>query len=106
MAELIREYLGEIIAGVFGIAGTFWAYVTGRKRTDAETEQIKSGALQGIQAVYDKFVIDTSNKMDEFVKEITHLTVEVKDLRNIVHNLEKDLDDCRKGINKMTSKID
>lgn len=101
MSELLREYFLEILGAIAAAGATFWAYVTGRKRAEAETEQIKSGALQGIQSVYDKFVTDTKSKIEELITEIESLTHEVKDLRITVGTLEKDLDDCRKGISKL-----
>lgn len=100
--ELIREYGGEIlVAGVS--SGTTWFFA--RRRDAAETRVIEADAVANMQAVYDKFVSDMKSRNEEIVKELEHLTEEVKELRTTVKILEQDLEDCRKGISKMNKKV-
>lgn len=102
VAEFIREYLGEIlVAG--GSSVTTWYFT--RRRDTAETRVIEADAVANMQAVYDKFVADMKSRNEEIVKELDHLTEEVKELRTTVRTLEQDLEDCRKGISKMNKKV-
>ena len=99
LVEILGEYLGEILIALIS-SGTTW--FVARRRDTAETKVIEADAVANMQTVYDKFVADMKNRNEEIIKELDHLSEEVKELRHTVRTLEQDLEDCRKGIQKTT----
>jgi hypothetical protein len=69
--------LGSILAGIIAFFG-------GRKMKEIEERKANSDALEGIQRVYEKFVIQTENKFDLMEKEMM-------DVKNL---LKKYIDQC------------
>lgn len=98
LGEILSEYIGEAIVG--GISALTAWYFTKRRDT-AETRVIEADAIANMQTVYDHFVADTKNKIEELVAEIAKLTAQVRDLSVEIKLLEKDLDDCRKGVHSV-----
>lgn len=86
--DFIKEYLGEAIVGVIS---ALVAYLTGRRKANAELKQSEGSALQVMQEAYDKFTADSLHRYEELSKELR----EVKDMLKIV---QQELDDCRMGI--------
>ncbi|MDQ5929174.1 MAG: hypothetical protein QG594_952 [Bacteroidota bacterium] len=99
---ILGEYLGEILIALIS-SGTTW--FVARRRDTAETKVIEADAIANMQTVYDKFVADMKNRNEEIIKELDHLSEEVKELRHTVRTLEQDLEDCRKGIQKTTESV-
>lgn len=102
LVEILGEYLGEILIALIS-SGTTW--FVARRRDTAETKVIEADAIANMQTVYDKFVADMKNRNEEIIKELDHLSEEVKELRHTVRTLEQDLEDCRKGIQKTTESV-
>lgn len=69
--------LGSILAGIIAFFG-------GRKMKEIDERKANSDALEGIQRVYEKFVIQTENKFDLMDKEMM-------DVKNL---LKKYIDQC------------
>ncbi len=98
MLTLFEEFKEYIVTGFISLITGIIAYVTGRRRTEADTKQAEGSALETIQAVYDKFAADTKVKIDELNSEISNLTGRVKVLSTDVQNLEVELEDCKKKL--------
>ncbi len=86
--EFIKQYLGEAVVAI--VTGLI-AYLTGRRKANAELKQTEGSALQVMQEAYDKFTSDSLHRYEELSKELK----EVKDMLKIV---QEELDDCRRGI--------
>lgn len=86
--EFIKQYLGEAVVAI--VTGLI-AYLTGRRKANAEIKSSEGEALKTMQEAYDKFTSDSLHRYEELSKELR----EVRDLLKIV---QIELDDCRKGI--------
>lgn len=96
MLEFIKEYLGEGLMGaLIGIA----TYFAGKKQASAELKKSEGDALKTVQEVYDKFSIDMTSKYVELRAEVVSLTADLRKLRSNQIQIEKELADCRKGLN-------
>ena len=76
----------EIITLVFG-GGSFWAYVTERKKRKIEEKQLASDALKTMQDAYDRFTEDSKTKYEELSLEISELK---KKLTNVTSQLQEE----------------
>jgi len=97
MWEFVKEYLAEgLIAALTGIV----TYFVGKKQANAELKKSEGDALKTVQEVYDKFSSDMMAKYVELRAEVVNLTEDLRKLRSNQLQLERELADCRKGINQ------
>ncbi len=97
MWEFVKEYLSEgLIAALTGIV----TYFVGKRQANAEVKKTEGDALKTVQEVYDKFSSDMMAKYVELRAEVVSLTEDLKKLRSNQIQIERELADCRKGINK------
>ncbi len=97
MWEFIKEYLSEgLIAALTGIV----TYIVGRRQANAEIKKTEGDALKTVQEVYDKFSSDMMAKYVELRAEVVSLTEDLRKLRSNQIQIERELADCRKGINQ------
>ena len=86
--EFFKDYLGEAVVGsVTGIV----AYLSGRRKADAELKTTEGEALKTMQDAYDKFTSDSLKKYEELYQELH----QVKEMLKAVKD---ELEDCRNGI--------
>jgi hypothetical protein len=71
------KFITENIEIVIGAIGSIVTYFAGKKMHKIEEKKANSDALQGIQAVYEKFVEQTDKKFMEMQKEIEDLKGEL-----------------------------
>ena len=97
MWEFVKEYLAEgLIAALTGIV----TYFVGKKQANAELKKSEGDALKTVQEVYDKFSSDMMAKYVELRAEVVSLTEDLRKLRSNQIQIERELADCRKGINQ------
>ena len=86
--EFIKQYLGEAVVAI--VTGLI-AYLTGRRKANAELKSSEGEALKTMQEAYDKFTTDSLKKYQELYEELH----EVKEMLKVV---KKELEDCRNGV--------
>ncbi len=86
MKEWLLENIFSIITTVFG-GGSFFAYITERKKRIIEEKQLASDALKTMQDAYDKFTSDSLKKYEELSVEVTELK---KKLNGVTSQLESE----------------
>ena len=86
--EFLKDYLGEAIVAI--VSATI-AYLTGRKKADAELRHSEGEALKTMQDAYDKFTADSLKRYEELSRELHEVKLLLKEV-------QAELDDCRKGI--------
>ena len=97
MWEFVKEYLAEgLIAALTGIV----TYFVGKRQANAEVKKTEGDALKTVQEVYDKFSSDMMAKYVELRAEVVSLTEDLRKLRSNQIQIERELADCRKGINQ------
>ena len=86
MKEWVTENLFSIITAIFG-SGSFFAYITERKKRVIEEKQLASDALKTMQDAYDRFTEDSKMKYEELSSEISELK---KKLTNVTSQLQEE----------------
>ncbi len=107
--EFIRDYLlNGLVSAISLLAGWFF----GRRRDNAEVRSLEADAIANIQAVYDRFVLDTRKRAEEGIvelersrAEIAKLATQVEKMKDTIHLLEDALEMCRKTITKMNNDL-
>ena len=97
MWEIVKEYLAPGIVTLLTSIGT---YIVGRRLSNAEVKKTEGDALKTVQEVYDKFSSDMMAKYVELRAEVVSLTEDLQKLRTNQRQIERELADCRKGINQ------
>ena len=88
--DAIKEYLGEIV--LTAVTGVI-AYFSGKGMKQAEIKQAEGTALTNMQAAYDIFTADSLRRYED-------LEAEVRGLKELIKELRKELDECRKITNE------
>ena len=79
MKEWVTENLFSIITAIFG-SGSFFAYITERKKRVIEEKQLASDALKTMQDAYDKFTEDAMFKYKDLSEEVAELKKKLVDV--------------------------
>ena len=107
MQQLFDQFSEYIITGVIGLLGTLAGWWAGKRKTTAETEVVETDVIKSIRELYGNLVEDMKSTIDELKhtrEQVEKLSKEIVILRDSVYTLEKDLDDCRKGITTIQNK--
>ena len=99
MVQLFEEFKEYIITGFIGLLGTLAGWWAGKRKTTAETEVVETDVIKSIRELYGGLVEDIKTTIEDLKQakeKISLLSAEIDGLRDTVHKLENDLEDCRK----------
>ena len=97
MENWILDNIFSIIATIFG-GGSFYAFVTEKKKRKIELKSSHADALFGMQETYDKFVDDFTEKYDHLQKDIEMLNKEVSSWKSKYQLLKTEFENYKKNL--------
>lgn len=100
MKEWAVNNLFQIITVIFG-GGSFFAFVTERRKRKIEESQLQASALAGMQKTYDKWVEDSNQKFASINKELYEVKNENIEQRKDLRLLQKDNSKLHLEISKL-----
>jgi uncharacterized protein HemX len=96
MKEWFLENIFTIITALFG-GGSFWAYLTEKKKRKIEEKSLATDALKSMQDAYDRFTEDSKQRYDD-------LKLEIEDLKKRLSEVTKQLQEERNKYNLLIAK--
>lgn len=76
MKQFFIENALALLSMLFG-GGSFWAYLTERKKRRIEQKELEANALKTMQSAYDTFAKDMQERMNIMRTEINYLNEKV-----------------------------
>ena len=112
MKEWLLENIFSIITTVFG-GGSFFAYITERKKRIIEEKQLGADALTKMQEAYDKFTTDSlkryeelSSEVEELKKKLTLVTSQLESEKTNYSTLKSAHDKLKTAYDKLKAEFD
>ncbi|WP_340074552.1 hypothetical protein [Leptobacterium sp. I13] len=85
MEQWLLDNMFSIITALFG-GGSFFAYITERKKRKIEEKQLTADALSKMQEAYDKFMEDSLIRYKDLREEIDDLKKKLVDVKTQLNN--------------------
>lgn len=101
MVQIFEEFKEYIVNGTIALIGGIIGYFANKRKDTAEVEVTETDVIKSIRELYTGLVDDMKTTVEELKdtkKQLHDLSAEIDTLRDNVSVLEKDLEDCRKGI--------
>ena len=101
MVQIFEEFKEYIVNGIVALVGAVGGYFLNKRKDTAEVEVTETDVIKSIRELYTGLVEDMKTTVEELKatkKQLHDLSAEIDTLRDNVSVLEKDLEDCRKGI--------
>lgn len=96
MKDWLLDNIFSIVATVFG-SGSFYAFITEKKKRKLELKSTQADALTSMQETYDRFVDDFTDKYDHLQKELEELKKDVNSWKSKYQNLKREFDNYKKN---------